>query len=171
MQARTPPAETQIAQAMQFIERAKKNDWRERTRRYGRQPRRCARQSPRRPRTSRQWQRPRHMWSVLRAQSAQPPTMSPSATSMQGVPMEAEVERVACSSCTIASPSSGPSRCEAPGRREWSHTFLHAQHAHSWRGVCMGGRVPRSDVGCGECGRPQSGFGVVEPDRSRSGSV
>ena len=34
----------------------------------------------------------------------------------------------------------------------------------------MGGRVARSDVGCGECGRPQSGFGVVEPDRSRSGA-
>ena len=25
----------------------------------------------------------------------------------------------------------GPSRCETPGRREWSHTFLHAQHSHS----------------------------------------
>ena len=34
----------------------------------------------------------------------------------------------------------------------------------------MGGRVPRSDVGCGECARPQSGSGVVELDRSRSGA-
>ena len=34
----------------------------------------------------------------------------------------------------------------------------------------MGGRVPRCDVGCGECGRPQSGFGVVELDRSKSGA-
>ena len=76
---------------------------------------------------------------------------------------------VACTSCTIARPSSGHSRCETPGRWELSCSFRYAQHVHSWRGVCMGGRVPFLDVCC-ECGRSQPGSGVVEFDRSGSGA-
>ena len=34
----------------------------------------------------------------------------------------------------------------------------------------MSGKVPFHDVGCHECGRPQSGFEVVQLDRSGSGA-
>ena len=94
MQARTPPAETQIAQAIQFIERAKK-------RLAGadekiRQAAEVLRQA--------EFEKAADIQAVaeaeaqverLRAQSAQPPP-NPSPTPMQGVPvsMEAEVERL-----------------------------------------------------------------------------
>ena len=44
-------------------------------------------------------------------------------------------------------------------------SFRHAQHVYSWRGVCMGGRVPRTDAV-----KVGTATAFVELDRSRSGA-
>ena len=89
----------------------------------------------------------------LRAQSAQPSITPPSATPNPPNGMEAEVERlraqVAQLQGQVQDPPAAKRRAVGSGRTvsTMPNTLI----------LCMGGRVPRSDVGCGECGRPQSG--------------